>query len=265
MRLKGSFVAATRIAALASLATGVGLGQQVLAAKAGLIYFVRGQVSIAGRGALTVGAAKPLLNAGETLFSEAGHAEVLLNPGAVLRIGDFSRIRMDRVLLTDTRVSIESGSAVVTVNELPKFDRVEIHIGGAAVAMKSNGIYRFDIDDAAGPRLRVFRGRAEVHRQAAGTPESIALRVVASSGQLVRLRNLQLARFDRKDADELQQWAASRNVPPPFTTLAPMICYSHESDLFSILPTVDQSKQKAPQPVSTAEGLREWIAQCMRR
>lgn len=269
MRLRGIFVAATRIIALASIAAGVGFGQQVLTAKAGLIYFVRGRVSIAGRGPLTVGAAKPRLNAGEILFSEEGHAEVLLNTGAVLRIGDFTRIRMDRVELTDTRVSIEGGSAVVTVNELPRPDHLEIQVGGAVVAMKSEGVYRFDTDGAAGPRLRVFSGQAEVHleenREVEGVPENIASTTVAKHGQVIDLRNLQLAGFDRKDADELQQWAAKRNVPPPFTTLAPMGCYARETNGTSFLPANDQTRRDAAPPMTNAEGLRVWISECLHR
>ena len=129
MRLKRILVAATRVTALATLAAGVGLPQRILTAKAGLIYFVLGHVSIVGRGPLTAGAAKPLLNPGEILFTETGRAEVLLNSGVILRIGDFTRIRMDRVELTDTRVSVERGSAVVTVTDMPKPDHVAISNG----------------------------------------------------------------------------------------------------------------------------------------
>ena len=253
MRLKG-----TRITALALIAAGAGHGQQVVTAKAGLIYFVRGRVSIAGRGPLTIGAAKPGLKAGETLFSEAGHAEVLLNSGAVLRIGDFTRIRMDSVELTDTRVSVEGGSAVVTVNELPKPDHVEIYMGGAVVVMNSEGVYRFDADEAAGPRLRVFSGQAEVHWQE--SPKA-----VVKHGQVIYLRNLQLAGFDRKDADELQQWAAKRNVPPPFITLAPMNCYSGDPNSLFLLPGSDQRQGGAAQPISNLEKFQVWVKECLHK
>lgn len=55
---------------------------------------------------------------------------------------------MDRIDLADTRVSIEAGSAVVKVNDLPKLVRVEIHIGGAVVAIRSQKTWR---------RLRIGR------------------------------------------------------------------------------------------------------------
>src|SRR5579863_7122051 len=100
-----------RLAALALIAAGVGMAQGVISAKAGLVYFVDGQVAVAGSRPLARGATNRQLNPGEVLLSEVGRAEVLLNPGTVLRIGNKSAIRMDRVELTDARVSIEAGSA----------------------------------------------------------------------------------------------------------------------------------------------------------
>jgi hypothetical protein len=234
MRLPGIFVAA--------LAAGVGLAQPILTARAGLINLVLGRVSIVGRGPIASGAAKSFLNAGEILSSETGRAEVLLNSGAVLRIGDSTRIRMDSVALTDTRVSVEGGSAVVTITELPKPDHVGIHIGGAVVAMKSAGVYRFDSDEVAGPWLRVFSGQAEVRTD-------VEYREV-KHGQGIDLRTLHLAAFDPKNADELQQWAANRTVPPPFTTLAPMICYAGAP---------------AAQPNTTPTEFLGWIKECLHK
>jgi hypothetical protein len=62
------------------------------------------------------------------LSSEAGRAEVLLNAGTVLRIGEMTRLRMDTVELADTRVSIEAGSAVVTVSQIPRLAAVDLTI-----------------------------------------------------------------------------------------------------------------------------------------
>src|ERR1700733_6413894 len=110
--VRAMFRPVVRLIAFALVAAGVGIAQDVISAKAGLVYFVVGRVSIVGRGKLAIGPVNRQLNEGESLFSEAGRAEVLLNPGTVLRIGDKTRIRMDGVELTDTRISIETGSAV---------------------------------------------------------------------------------------------------------------------------------------------------------
>ncbi len=116
-----------RLAIFALAAGGVAIAQDVISAQAGLVYFVEGQVSISGGVRLKAGAKLHQLKADETLFVERGRAEVLLNPGTVLRLGPMSRIRMDSTELTDTRISMEDGSAVITVNQAPAGSRGAPH------------------------------------------------------------------------------------------------------------------------------------------
>jgi hypothetical protein len=182
--------------------------QQIISAKSGFVYYVQGRASVEGSGPLPFGTVKRQLTNGETLFTERGRAEVLLNPGTVLRLGNASRLRMDDITITNPCVSMLSGSAVITVNYLPKPDRVELHLGGSIVVLAHVGEYRLDAGtDAA--RLRVYRGRAEVrHVQAEGDAAS-SLRV--KQGTAVDLGNLVLAKFDTKDADDFERWAEARS------------------------------------------------------
>jgi hypothetical protein len=207
-----------RLAAFALIAVAAALAQKVISAKAGLVYFVLGRVFIADGGTLGLGAVYRQLALGEVLFSEDGRAEVLLNPGTVLRIGEMTRIRMDNVELTDTRVSVEAGSAVVTVNDALKFDRVEIHIRDTIAAIDGPGVYRFDAD-----RLRVFRGQAEVFRE--------EQKIIVKSGREVRFPELSVGKFDRKDRDALQRWAELRGTPLPWSPLRSMACYSDPTNV----------------------------------
>jgi len=179
---------------------GAAFAQRVISAKAGFVFFVQGRVSVEG-GRLKTGESYRQLKDGESLSTERGRAEVLLNPGVVLRLGDMSRLRMDDVNLTDACVSLESGSAVVTVNDILKTDRFRLIAGGSVIVMKQAGVYRLD----AG-RLRVFSGRAEVRRD--GGPA----KVIAKRGQAVDLGDgLNVAKFDLKDTDALQRWANARS------------------------------------------------------
>ncbi len=198
-----------RLAIVALSASAAALAQKVISAKAGLIYFVEGKVSIEGSGRLSWGSKTRQLNPGETLVSERGRAEVLLNPGTVLRLGDASRIRMDSVDLTDTRVTLEGGSAVITVNNPPKLDRIEIHAGSVVVALKGDGVYRFDADGSgvSAPRVRVYAGQIEASAPGGAT-------VLASRGQAVNLEDLQRTEVDTREADGLQLWAESRSTTP---------------------------------------------------
>jgi hypothetical protein len=222
-----------RLIVFALVVAGVGIAQDVISTKAGLVYFVLGRVSIVGSGRLAIGPVNHQLHEGGSLFSEAGRAEVLLNPGTVLRIGDNTRMRMDGVELTDTRISIETGSVVVTVRQLPKLDRVEIHIGNAVVVLKSDGVYRFDVDrlDTSVPWLRVFSGQAEAYQRKEVSPEEGGVKILAKHGEAVQLQDLLVSNFDRKDTDGLQQWAEIRGAPPPVIPMPPMACYSNPTKL----------------------------------
>src|SRR5271170_4978931 len=193
------------VVVLASAA--MALGQKVISAKAGFVFYVQGRVSAAS-GVLSTGEHFLQLKDGESLSTERGRVEVLLNPGIVLRLGDMSRLRMDDVKLTDACVSLEAGSAVVTVNYILKTDRIRLVAGGSVIVMKQPGVYRLDV---AQGRLRVFSGHAEVRRE--GDPENA--KVTVKRGQAVALDDgLKLAKFDVKETDMLQRWANARSRMP---------------------------------------------------
>ncbi len=209
--------------ALALAAATAAIAQAVISTKAGLVYFVLGQVFVDGSGRLAPGSENLQLSVGEVLFTEEGRAEVLLNPGAVLRLADATRIRMDSVALTDTRVSIDAGSALLTITRPLKFDRVEISVGGATIHPTSAGMYRFDAQrpNARLPRLRVFAGQAEARS------ETRASSIIVKRGQSVSLQDFQLAKFDRTNKDPFERWAEYRSTPPPPSMLLPMQCWSN--------------------------------------
>jgi hypothetical protein len=185
---------------------GAGLAQRVISAKSGLVLFVLGRVSVEG-GRLKVGESYRQLKDGESLSIERGRAEVLLNPGIILTLGDMSRLRMDDVQLTDACVSLESGSAVVAVNYILKTDRVRLLAGGNVILMRKEGVYRLDVGrtDIAQGLLRVFSGRAEVGRDDSPT-------MVVKRGESVNLDDsLTIAKFDPNETDSLQRWASARS------------------------------------------------------
>ena len=203
---------------------GMALAQKVISAKSGLILFVQGRVSVDGGGLDTGARPLPLksgnlyrqLKGGERVSTQRGRAEILLNPGTVLRLGDISRMRMDEIKITDACVSLESGAAVVTVNYIPKNDRIRLVVGGSDIVLKKAGVYRFDLGrfdlgrvdsgrDSTQARMRVFSGLAEVRRAGSSTV------VRVKRGQAVTLDdNLEVAKFDLKDSDALQLWASAR-------------------------------------------------------
>ncbi len=65
----------------------------------------------------------PNIKENEVFRTTEGMAEVLLTPGVFLRLGENSSIRMISSKLTDTRVEVLNGSAMVECDDLAEGQR----------------------------------------------------------------------------------------------------------------------------------------------
>jgi hypothetical protein len=138
----------------------------------------------------------------QTLKTALGRAEILLAPGAILRVGEDTTIRMIESAVADTRVELVAGSALIEIMELPKENRIRLHLAGSESLLKRTGLYRFDAEPA---QLRVFDGVAEVSRGASKP-------LVVKRGKLVTLEDSLVAtKFDTRKGDPLNRWAARRS------------------------------------------------------
>ncbi len=88
-------------------------GQLVISAKSGLINHVEGLVLLSGEPVVRKPSARVEMKEGSELRAEDGRAEVLLNPGLFLRIGENSTVRMVSNDLTSTRIEFVSGAAII--------------------------------------------------------------------------------------------------------------------------------------------------------
>jgi hypothetical protein len=86
----------------------------------GTLNYVEGQVAIAGQTVTPKSVGSVQLQPSQVLETGQGRAELLLTPGVFLRIGDNSAVRLISPGLTDTRVEIVRGQAIVEVAELFK-------------------------------------------------------------------------------------------------------------------------------------------------
>src|ERR1039458_7708357 len=99
------------------LAVAVAAAQGTIA-RLGAVNFIEGQVALEGK-PLASGALEGIaVGAGQTLSTEQGKAEVLLTPGAFLRLGDQTSIKMSSESTADTRVEILQGAALLEVVQL---------------------------------------------------------------------------------------------------------------------------------------------------
>src|SRR5260370_23561490 len=128
-------------------------------ARPGSINYVEGHASIAGQAldAQAIGSAE--LQPGQTLDTQIGKAEILLTPGAFLRLGDNSSVTMISPSLTDTEVRLDKGRATVEVAELHPQNNLIVVQHGETERLLKTGLYDFDADRNL---FRVYEGEAVV-------------------------------------------------------------------------------------------------------
>jgi len=184
---------------LAALALAAPLAAQPVApARAGLIAYTEGTVSVDGRAVWTEAARFPEVPEGGVLRTEAGRAEVLLAPCAALRIAENSSFRLLANAVAATRVELLSGSAIVDIGELPRGAGLAISVADARVSVLKAGTYRLDVEP---PSLTVFRGSASIGSVTVGAEHVLSPIAGAAASKL-----------PKNATDAFDQWSARRTA-----------------------------------------------------
>ena len=177
------------------------VAQQVVSARAGLITFFQGSAFVDGQHAPLRAARFPQMKDGETLATARGRVELLLAPGAVLRLGENAQIRMDDTRLADTQITLQQGDILIEIWQLPDGNRIQVRLGDTITELARTGLYRFG---TAQNTVRIYGGEAVVRSGAATA--------TAKRGMAVDLNpSLAVKKFDRKQTDLLHAWAARRS------------------------------------------------------
>ncbi|MFZ5928791.1 MAG: hypothetical protein ACOYX1_15250 [Acidobacteriota bacterium] len=196
-------------AAALLLLAGSAVAQHAVSARAGMINVAEGDVFFVDDRGAAPQRVEPRPNElvsmkeGQTLRTEEGRAEVLLTPGAFLRLGEASAVRLDSSRLSSVKLELLDGGTLIDIVELLPDNSVLVRLAGAEVELEKAGLYRFD---AAPPRVRVFNGQAEV--RAAGLAQTL------KGGRELRLEGAQWAvrKFDAdKETDSLYRWSKRRS------------------------------------------------------
>lgn len=188
------------VVAAGSLAVGLAPAQQVVSAHAGVVHYLEGTVLVAGQKVTPKFGQFPDLRPGEELQTEDGRAEVLLTPGAFLRVSDHSSIRMVSRELSDTRLEVLNGTVMVECDDLPKDNALALSYHGQDIQIEKPGIYRLDTDP---PRFQVYDGRAVVH--------SAGNQLTLKGGKETSLDGvLASAKFNTKRVDDFYAWNSQR-------------------------------------------------------
>jgi hypothetical protein len=206
-------MAAARIA-IPLLCAALGLAQQrTISFRAGTLHLIQGNVSIDGKRVFLKRGLAPQtqMHNGQRMHVDRGRVELWLGPGAELTMNEGSTLRMEQNDLSDVRLVLETGSALIKVEQVFKGGRLRMMVPDGAVEMSAAGWYRFD----AKPRqLRVYRGGADVLRGdsvvKAKKGQAVDLAAAAAPVPSSSEAAAPVSRFDLKAADPLIAWELQR-------------------------------------------------------
>ena len=195
---------ATLTGGAAILAGGMALAQSQQPASAipGTINYTEGRVSIDGR-AVARGQNASVVEPGQVLRTDQGKAEMLLTPGVFLRLGDQTAVKMVSPSITDTRVQLLQGEAMVEADQVLDGNHLVVDENGVDSAILKHGLYRFTTNPA---EVSVYDGKAQVfiddRAVDVGKGKELALAPSAA---------LKPQSFDRKAGDPLYEWSSVRS------------------------------------------------------
>jgi len=127
----------------------------------GAVNYVEGNVMLNGQpiGPNAVGSV--VVEPNQVIATADGYAEVLLTPGAFLRLGHDSQARLGSVGLANVEIEITQGSAVVEVADLVKGTALHFSVNGVPVQIENKGLYAFNATEGS---IRVLDGKANVQQ-----------------------------------------------------------------------------------------------------
>ena len=195
------------VCAVAAAAQTPNRESRFISAKAGAVNFVAGKVAFK-RASETEWfrlSTNDDLKSGDVVKTSGdGRAEVLLNPGSYLRLGENSEFELVDASLDDLRLSLTSGSVVVEATGYSDLDlSITVETPRASVRIVRSGIYRLDVLPSGVTEVAVHKGRVYI-----GEPE-----LLVKGGKVVRAGaggGLEVAKLDKKDRDALDLWSRER-------------------------------------------------------
>jgi hypothetical protein len=130
----------------------------------------------------------------------SSYLEVLLSPGAFLRIDENSEVKIDSAGLSDVVIQVVSGSALIEDVAMDPRLAIRVIVGGAKLLIAGSGLYRFTNDTAS-----VIDGLLRL-----GSKDESA-----AGGTLVRVTDRQYVTEDLSVEPErtgLDLWSAQRSA-----------------------------------------------------
>ncbi|HEY6393300.1 MAG TPA: hypothetical protein VIX89_18605 [Bryobacteraceae bacterium] len=182
------------------LAAGAAFAQNVISAHSGVVHYVEGTAYIGAERVDPKFGQFPDIKQDQEFRTEEGRAEILLTPGVFLRVGENSAIRMVSNKLSDTRVEVLKGSAMVECDDIAKDNAIMLLYKGNTMILVKHGLYRVETNPA---RFQVYDGEAIVKGESG--------QLTLKGGKETVLQGVLMAEnFDKKATDDLYLWSNRR-------------------------------------------------------
>lgn len=180
--------------------------EYVISARAGGLNLVAGMVSVQRRGAyamISIANGEMLENGDRLETGANSRAEILLNPGSYLRLGENSEIELTDSSLDSLRIKLNRGVAIIEAGGgSDKFAVIELQSNNAIILIDKKGVYRIENQTDSGFTLaRTQKGRARVNGDEIKDGKEI--KIVANG-------SAEIAKFDKKVQDNFDLWSSSR-------------------------------------------------------
>ncbi len=178
----------------------------LISSKAGKVNLIEGTVSVERNNGKSSG-----LKQGDNLVvgekastGSNGKAEVLLNPGSYLRLGENSEFEFSTNDLDDLQLKLNRGSAIFEI--ITNTDQgfvVGIQTPQTKTLILESGVYRIDVLADNSTKVSVWKGKAQV-----GEKQSF----IVKDGKFAIVKDSQtaIAKFDRDNKDALDTWSKLR-------------------------------------------------------
>lgn len=178
----------------------------LISSQAGGVSQVEGDVNVKradSQSAQALAKGDTLRERDRVLTGADGRAEILLNPGSYLRVGDHAEVELTGTALDALKIQITKGSVIVEANTIGGKNGASISIatGQAVVQLEKAGLYRINATGDV-TEVLVWEGSARVGSQ-----------IVKSGRRLTIGASISIAvvtRFDRSSLDSFDLWSAGR-------------------------------------------------------
>jgi hypothetical protein len=127
----------------------------------GTLNYVEGQVAVAGQTVTPQSVGSVQVGPNQVLETQQGRAEMLLTPGVFVRVGDNSAVRIISPGLSNTRIEVLRGEAIVEAAQLFKDNNIWVLMNGASTRLDKQGLYAFNANTQL---VQVFDGQATVQQ-----------------------------------------------------------------------------------------------------